>query len=77
MKSADLLPRLASFLQRKELLEAIADKLVWLIACYSVALGLLLAAALLFARQGMAVFVRANARRLREPHSVMETRDRQ
>jgi hypothetical protein len=64
MKSADLLPRFLSFVQRNELLEAVADKLVWLITCYSVALGLLLAAALLCARQGV-VLVRTNARRLR------------
>jgi hypothetical protein len=62
MKSTDLLPRLLSFLQRSELLEAVADKLVWLITCYSVALGLLLAAALHCVRHGV-VLLRPNGRR--------------
>ena len=62
MKSADLLQRLLSFVQKNELLEAVADKLVWLITCYSVALGLFLAVALLCVRQGV-VLVRTNERR--------------
>ena len=55
MKLDDFLSRLFAFLERRELLEGVAEKTVWLIACYSAALGLALAAALLCARQGAAL----------------------
>jgi hypothetical protein len=59
MKLSDPLPRLSVSLPNKELLETGADNTVWLITCYSTALGLALVAALLNARQG-AVLVRGN-----------------
>jgi len=61
MKFDDLLSRLFAFLQKSELLEAVADKTVWLITCYSAAFGLALAAALLCARQAV-VLARMNQR---------------
>lgn len=64
MKIDDLFSRLLALLQKNELLDVAAEKLVWLITCYSVAFGLVLAAALLFARQGL-VLVRTNGRKLR------------
>ena len=56
MKLADFLSRFLAFLQENELLGAVADKTVWFIACYSTVLGLILALALLCARQGIASF---------------------